>query len=229
MTSTPATGRVTPKQKRSVRSERQILSAAVNLLTTEGFSEFTMSSVSDESGVSIGGVYRRFPNREALLRQVKDEVMNDLEAVVDERLAAEPADLAQILAAFTGVLSAEYSARSRLFAFIFVHSADDGVMRRRGFDFHNRMKQMLRSAVHRCPDLCADGLDATVDIVYELIMQSLLMRVTTSGSVDAGEPTYDGRPDSPTYATELARAAHLYLIERCGRRPVDAPPPGERA
>ena len=216
MTSIPTPERTAPKQKRSVRSEQQILAAAVALLTSEGFSEFTMSSVSDESGVSIGGVYRRFPNREALLRQVKEEVMTDLEAVVEERLAAEPDQLTEVLDTFTGVLSTEYFARSRLFAFIFVHSADDSVMRRRGFDFHTRMKTMLLEAVRRCGEVSGDELDAAVDIAYEVIMQSLLMRVTTAGSVTDDEPTYAGRPDAGTYATELARVARLYLIERCG-------------
>lgn len=216
MTSIPTPERTAPKQKRSMRSEQQILAAAVALLTSEGFSEFTMSSVSDESGVSIGGVYRRFPNREALLRQVKEEVMSDLEAVVEERLASEPHHLTEVLDTFTGVLSTEYFARSRLFAFIFVHSADDSAMRRRGFDFHTRMKQMLLEAVRRCSEVSGNDLDAAVDIVYEVIMQSLLMRVTTAGSVTADEPTYAGRPDSGTYAIELARVARLYLIERCG-------------
>jgi len=215
-------GRVAPKQNRSARSEQQIIAAAVALLTAEGYPEFTMSSVSGESGVSIGGVYRRFPTREGLLQHVKNEVMSDLESTIEARvMAIESADSETVLSIFTHGLSGECTSRARLFAFIFIHSANDSIMRRRGFDCHVKMKRLLVSALERCPDSSRKTLEASLDIVHDGIVQSLLMRVTTAGSVEADESTYPGQPDSESYATELVRMTYSYLAERSCEQRVD--------
>lgn len=63
------------KQQRSQRSLAVILDAAEAVLAREGWDAFTMNAVAAESGVSIGGIYRRFPNKEHLLRALKDKVL----------------------------------------------------------------------------------------------------------------------------------------------------------
>ncbi|MFD0662632.1 TetR/AcrR family transcriptional regulator [Thermocatellispora tengchongensis] len=147
-------GPAAPQQERSRRSAQQILAAAVDVLTADGIADFTMSSVSELAGLSVGGVYGRFPNKQSLLREVKNEVLTELEEAIAERLAAvgeSGGGPAEVLEAFVTGLSEHLYARTRLFAFVFLQSADDAVMRRRGFDFHQRMKDALRDALAPYP------------------------------------------------------------------------------
>lgn len=82
-------------------------------------------------------------------------------------------------------------------------------MRRRGFQFHQNCKTLLRhSLLGSCPALAAT---AKIDILYEIVVQSLLMRVTSLGTVSDPQHMYDGFPDRVTYERELMKLAVNYL------------------
>lgn len=197
-------------QERSRRSAEQILRAAVEVITTHGIHDFKMTAVSDIAGISIGGVYGRYPNKEALLRAVKDHVLTGLEADVERQLSSASLKTEAIFAAFTTAISDAFAQSSRLYAFIFIHSADDAAMKARGFLFHERIKELLRERV-------LDGNvsdEIGLDVAYDIIVQSLLMRVISMGSVAAGDIPYRGFPEASLYARELARAVTAYARNR---------------
>ncbi|MFC5676714.1 TetR/AcrR family transcriptional regulator [Aeromicrobium endophyticum] len=197
-------------QARSRRSAEQILRAAVQVITRQGIHDFTMSAVSDAAGISIGGVYGRYPNKEALLRAVKDEVLTGLETDVQRQLdAADPGSRA-LLGAFTHVVSNAFAESSGLYAFIFIHSAQDAAMKARGFAFHQRVKGLLQERLldHGVTD------QTGVDVAYDMIMQSLLMRVISMGNVPDGEVPYAGFPDPDLYAREIVLAVDAYVAQR---------------
>lgn len=197
-------------QARSRRSAEQILQAAVEVITTHGIHDFKMTAVSDASGISIGGVYGRYPNKEALLRAVKDHVLTELESEVERHLADSGSTAEAIFSAFTEAISETFRRSSRLYAFIFLHSAEDAAMKARGFQFHDRIKGLLRDRV-----LGQGVTDETgLDVAYELIVQSLLMRVISMGSVPEGDVPYTGFPDAQRYAGELSRAVTAYVEHR---------------
>jgi AcrR family transcriptional regulator len=75
-----------PRQDRSRRSMAQILTAAETVWTREGPDGFTMAAVSEESGISIGGLYSRFHGRQGLVRAVEDLLLSRLENDVAQRL-----------------------------------------------------------------------------------------------------------------------------------------------
>ncbi|MRW92069.1 TetR family transcriptional regulator [Duganella sp. FT80W] len=56
-----------PKQKRSLESQEAILLATERLLTREGGNDFTLLDLSRESGMSVGGIYRRFVDKQGLM------------------------------------------------------------------------------------------------------------------------------------------------------------------
>lgn len=64
------------KQRRSQRSQELVVAAAETVLARDGWESFTMSAVASEAGVSVGGIYRRFPSKEHLLRAIKDNVLS---------------------------------------------------------------------------------------------------------------------------------------------------------
>lgn len=62
--------RKTPRQKRSKSTVDDISEAAIQLLNTTGDSKFTTNHVAERAGVSIGSLYRYFPDKGAILRHI---------------------------------------------------------------------------------------------------------------------------------------------------------------
>ncbi|QTI87245.1 TetR/AcrR family transcriptional regulator [Streptomyces sp. AgN23] len=214
MTSAASSGPLpsAPQQDRSRRSARQILTSAITLLTDNGIGDFTMTDVSRGAGLSIGGVYGRYPTKEALLREVKDHVLSTLEAAVAETVeTTHGGDLRQAMTALVTVIARSLHQQSRLFAFVFLHSGDDPQMRRRGFQFHDRMKSAFMEALLPLTPGPHSSARKAVDILYETIIHSLISRSVTAGSVDPGETTYASPPDWETYARALTTMCCLYL------------------
>ena len=60
-----------PKQDRSRSSMERLLAAAVKMLVQRGYSEFTLQELSKRAKVSIGSIYLRFENKQALIREVE--------------------------------------------------------------------------------------------------------------------------------------------------------------
>jgi AcrR family transcriptional regulator len=75
-----------PRQDRSRRSMAQILTAAETVWTRDGPDGFTMAAISEESGISIGGLYSRFNGKQGLVLAVEDRLLTRLEQDVAERL-----------------------------------------------------------------------------------------------------------------------------------------------
>lgn len=75
-----------PRQERSRRSMAQILAAAETVWTRDGPDGFTIAAITEESGISIGGLYSRFNGKQGLVRAVKDRLLTRLEHDVAERL-----------------------------------------------------------------------------------------------------------------------------------------------
>lgn len=59
-----------PKQERSRHTLHRLLSAAEALLEHGGLEAATVPAIAEAAGVSVGIIYRRFPNKDALLRAV---------------------------------------------------------------------------------------------------------------------------------------------------------------
>ncbi|MGZ4777814.1 MAG: TetR/AcrR family transcriptional regulator [Thermoanaerobaculia bacterium] len=59
-----------PKQARSRETLGRLLDAAESLLTEGGLEAATVPAIADRAGLSVGVVYRRFPDKDALLRAV---------------------------------------------------------------------------------------------------------------------------------------------------------------
>jgi len=59
-----------PKQERSRHTMHRLLSAAEALLEHGGIEAATVPAIAEAAGVSVGVIYRRFPNKDALLRAV---------------------------------------------------------------------------------------------------------------------------------------------------------------
>jgi AcrR family transcriptional regulator len=61
------------REERSERSRRQVLDAALQLFSRQGYRATTMREIADAAGVSTGNVYHHFPDKESIFKTLLDE------------------------------------------------------------------------------------------------------------------------------------------------------------
>src|SRR5438477_9272027 len=61
------------RQLRSEQSRRQVLDAALQLFSHQGFRATAVREIADAAGVSTGNLYHHFPDKEAIFRTLLDE------------------------------------------------------------------------------------------------------------------------------------------------------------
>lgn len=57
-----------PKQARALKTEQDLLDALVRLLAQKSFADLTVSELAREAGLTTGAIYRRFANKEDVLK-----------------------------------------------------------------------------------------------------------------------------------------------------------------
>jgi AcrR family transcriptional regulator len=104
-------------------SDAEIVSAARALVEKEGADALSMQLVADAVGVRAPSLYKRFPNRDALLESVALDVFGDLEATLTSaaRGRSPVADLAAMARAYRA-----FARRSpRLYSLLFATNPPD--------------------------------------------------------------------------------------------------------
>ena len=81
-----------PSQARSQVMQQSILSAAREVLRTEGAFGFTTNKVASEAGISVGSLYQYYGNKEALLLELQLEEMEATGAQLTQILEKERTD-----------------------------------------------------------------------------------------------------------------------------------------
>lgn len=81
-----ATVRRTPVQERSNVTVHQILKAASELLAAEPLEQITTSRVAQAANVSVGGLYRFFPDKQSIIDAIAVKHVEDLRSVLEQRL-----------------------------------------------------------------------------------------------------------------------------------------------
>lgn len=67
-----------PQQQRAREMRRRLLDTALKLVAKSGVESLTTQAVADTAHVSIGTVYRYFPDRAAILAELVDEATRDI-------------------------------------------------------------------------------------------------------------------------------------------------------
>jgi AcrR family transcriptional regulator len=109
--------RRTPVQERSADTVAQILAAASTLLGRMETEEITTSLIAREAGISVGGLYRFFPDKQSIIDAVAVRHMEDFKAtllrsVARLALADGPTFLSRIIDAYVAFLDERPDFRS---------------------------------------------------------------------------------------------------------------------
>lgn len=75
-----------PLRRDAERNRRLILSAAKVVFAQRGL-DVSLDEVAKEAGLGVGTVYRRFPNREALIGALFDDMVVSIKRIADEAVA----------------------------------------------------------------------------------------------------------------------------------------------
>lgn len=106
---TPPLRRITPRQARARASVEAILEAAAQILETGGEAAFNTNAVAIRAGVSIGAVYRYFPDKRAILVALAEREQAKVDAAVSD-LPRDRAMIRAFLSAFDGRRTARKAA-----------------------------------------------------------------------------------------------------------------------
>jgi AcrR family transcriptional regulator len=68
------------KQERSRETERRLIGAAIEMLRSGGLEACTIPAVAEAAGYATGTIYRRFPDKAALMESVCDSILDGLAA-----------------------------------------------------------------------------------------------------------------------------------------------------
>lgn len=80
-----------PKQARAQQRVSRILDAAEDLFVEVGFDAATTNQIAARANASIGSLYEFFPNKQALAQALADRYVEQLGALIEERMVNEPA------------------------------------------------------------------------------------------------------------------------------------------
>lgn len=170
----------TARQSRSIETEDRIVAAARELLRGQGLETVKMADIAAKAGVSIGGLYARFPSKEALTvyladKRVFDELTRQSAGIIDETGTS----VADVVTRYMATAAAIYRRNRSLLRAVYVATRtgmDEG-LRTRVRDFNRGLHDRLRAAItERCPG--ADPIAVNLGI---LSMMSTLREVVLFG------------------------------------------------
>jgi AcrR family transcriptional regulator len=171
-----------PQQRRSRESLERVLKAGERVLTEKGYDGFTIGEVSRRAKVSVGSVYGRFDNKDALIRAIHERMMERLTGP-EEELAAAVADagldLETVVSRGVHALADSMDRERKLLRVFMVRGAVDPVISGPGSEASRATGRAFKTAVlarrseigHRDPELAAD---IAFRMVYDVLARQVM-------------------------------------------------------
>ena len=195
------------KQERSQRNLERIVVAAETVLSRDGWEAFTMKAVADEADASVGGIYRRFANKEQLLRAIKDNVLTRADALHRDLAAYKASDLADAVQHYARYRIEALTSYADILKKILDAQQGDAVMQNRGRQSVQLGLRMFRTALapfrseikHADPELA-------IELAFYVFNAAILRKVQEYAS-----DTIFEHLDWEVMKTELPQAVLRYL------------------
>lgn len=197
-------------QRRSEATRARLLDAAEALLAAAGVEACTVPAIAERAGVAVGSVYRRFPDKDALLRAVHDrffERTGALNLAAFDPNACRDVATADLVAALVGGLVAGYRANRGILAALirYAESHPDPTFRRTADQARDRTLVSIRAMiVERVGDIGHQTPGPAVDF-----LMAVLATVARAAILDQ-RPVLRTRTDEQL-TKELTRLAVGYL------------------
>jgi len=196
-----------PRRKPAHETLEKILAAAEEQLREQELDAFTIQSVLQRTGLSVGAFYSRFPDKTALLHALQERVHKRVDTKILSELAAltaETRSLEQAVDGGFGILIRHVLSERNLFRAFMMTSVFDPVMREKGEQFNWERKRALAALL--APHLKAavgSDRDLAIDTAYAIYSSTMRGRLvyyaSAAGQFGVSETTlFDGLKRSLT-------------------------------
>jgi AcrR family transcriptional regulator len=193
-----------PRQQRSREVMERVLEAAEAILIEDGLEELTIAAVAERAGTSVGGVYRRFRDKDHLLAAVKTQLLKELEDDLETRLSHGNLSLRTAVLVFSDAIAQAFGIKyGRVFAELLRgHNAElDELGKRATLNLLACFERGVAS--HRGEVLRADA-DAALATVSSTIISACIHRGVGAEIMSQGVSW-------PEYANRLGDMCIAYL------------------
>jgi AcrR family transcriptional regulator len=116
-------------QSRSRSTERRILAAATELIGKHGFADLPVAAIARRARISIGGLYARYANKDALVHAVDEVLIAEFDAALAAAMdptALAGHDVAGVVEAYVGAMVAAFAARADLMRQVVLRARSSG-------------------------------------------------------------------------------------------------------
>ena len=96
-----------------------IREAAIDLITGKGYAATSIQDIADQANVATGYLYRHYPSKEALIKNIYEEKLNDFHDGIFHSLK-EAATVADVINALVQKLAAMIENEPEVFRFLFI-------------------------------------------------------------------------------------------------------------
>lgn len=109
---------------------RALLDSAARIAATQGFAAVTIQTVADAAHVTKGGLFHHFPSKQALVEGMFADRLEQLDAMLDAHIAADPQPYGAFTRAYVAaVFDKEHFGRNSVWAAMAAALAADPVLR----------------------------------------------------------------------------------------------------
>ena len=198
-----------PQQSRSQETLDRILDAAEQVLAEKAFGEATLAEIMERAGVTVGAFYRRYPDKNALLRHLDERFFDEMGARGDELFAPEKwggATARKIIEEFALQAVETYSLRRGLLRSLFLRARTDTVLQQSALQVNKQFIEKLRALLMpRRAEMSHPDPERAIELGFMMMVGSL-RELVVFGETWPAPPAH-----TPLLAAEIARMYCGYL------------------
>jgi AcrR family transcriptional regulator len=183
-----------PRQQRSRDSLERVLAAGIDVLAEHGWEGFTIARVASAADASVGLIYGRFKNKDALFAAIHERFMSEVEAAQAANFAGRPsASTDEVVRGAVDAVAASFSFNAAVLRVAMLRSAVDQAVAARGHRAIADLAQRFEGALlQRRADFVHEEPDVAVKICFRMVFATLSRRVMFGPLLDSeAEPDWD--------------------------------------
>jgi AcrR family transcriptional regulator len=209
-------------QERGRQAVERLLSAAESILESRGIEAATVPAIAARAGMSVGNVYKRFPDKDSLLRAVYERFF--AESLAANEFALDPAKwkdipTTEVLSTLVTGMIEGYRSRRALVRALLLYAQTHG-----DAEFRTHSEEMRRETLglferllrDRRADIGHPHPERAIRFVVTLLAHALENAVMSEGGGIAGGDLLSHVTET---SAELFRVANGYLRIRTAERP----------
>ena len=209
-------------QERGRKAVERLLSAAEKILESRGLDAATVPAIAAAAGMSVGNVYKRFPDKDSLLRAVYQRFF--AEALAANEFALDPAKwkdipTTEVLSTLVTGMIEGYRSRRALVRALLLYARTHGDAEFRAHAEEMKLETLglfERLLRDRRVDIGHPHPERAIRFVVTLLAHALENAVMAEGGGIAGGDFLSHVPET---SVELIRVANGYLRVRSAERP----------